>query len=64
MIDLGLAPFLALACNTVIYLAICSVPTDNVAAVVAAYGPVWFAVINGLRIADGVAGALSKGRPA
>lgn len=47
---------------TAIYLAICSIPPNSIAAVVAAYGPVWFAVVNGLRIAGGIAGAVSGGR--
>jgi Sec-independent protein secretion pathway component TatC len=36
---------------TAIYLAICSIPPTTVAAVVAAYGPFWFFLANGLRIA-------------
>lgn len=44
---------------TTIYLAICSIPPNTVAAVVAAYGPIWFVFINGLRIAGSAFGALS-----
>jgi hypothetical protein len=47
---------------TVIYLAICSIPPTTIAAVVAAYGPFWFVLANGLRIAGASLGALSHGR--
>ena len=47
---------------TVIYLAICSIPPTTVAAVVAAYGPFWFFLANGLRIAGATLGAAYRGR--
>lgn len=49
---------------TAIYLAVCSIPPNTVAAVIAAYGPIWFVVVNGSRIVGSVAGAVSKGRTA
>ena len=42
---------------TAIYLAICSIPPSTIAAVVAAYGPFWFLLANGLRIAGATLGA-------
>ena len=47
---------------TAIYLAICSIPPTTIAAVVAAYGPFWFVLANGLRIAGSTAGAAYQGR--
>lgn len=47
---------------TAIYLAICSIPPTTIAAVVAAYGPFWFVLANGLRIAGSTAGAAHQGR--
>jgi len=47
---------------TIIYLAICSIPPTTVPAVVAAYGPFWFFLANGLRIAGSTLGAASHGR--
>ena len=48
---------------TAIYLAICSIPPTTIAAVMAAYGPFWFFVANGLRIAGSMLGAAYQGRP-
>jgi hypothetical protein len=42
---------------TAIYLAICSIPPSTIAAVIAAYGPFWFFLANGLRIAGSMLGA-------
>ena len=42
---------------TAIYLAICSIPPTTIAAVAAAYGPFWFFLANGLRIAGATFGA-------
>jgi len=50
------------AVATAIYLAICSIPPTTIASVVAAYGPFWFFLANGLRIAGATAGAASHGR--
>lgn len=47
---------------TAIYLVICSIPPNTPAAVLAAYGPFWFFVANGLRIVGSVAGAAYQGR--
>jgi len=47
---------------TAIYLAICSIPPTTIPAVVAAYGPFWFFLANGLRIAGATLGAASHGR--
>ena len=47
---------------TAIYLAICSIPPTTVPAVVAAYGPFWFFLANGLRIVGATLGATSHGR--
>ena len=47
---------------TVIYLAICSIPPTTIPSVVAAYGPFWFFLANGLRIAGSTLGAVSHGR--
>jgi hypothetical protein len=47
---------------TAIYLAICSIPPTTIAAVVAAYGPFWFLVANGLRIVGSGLGAAYHGR--
>ncbi len=47
---------------TAIYLAICSIPPTTIAAVMAAYGPFWFFVANGLRIAGSMLGAAYQGR--
>ena len=47
---------------TAIYLAICSIPPNSIAAVAAAYGPVWFVLANGLRIGGCAAGAALQGR--
>jgi hypothetical protein len=47
---------------TAIYLAICSIPPNTVAAVFAAYGPFWFLAVNGLRIAGSTLGAAYNGR--
>jgi len=43
---------------TAIYLGICSIPPTTVPAVIAAYGPFWFLVANGLRIVGSVLGAM------
>jgi hypothetical protein len=47
---------------TAIYLAICSVPPNTIAAVIAAYGPFWFFLANGLRIVGSMVGAAYQGR--
>jgi Kef-type K+ transport system membrane component KefB len=47
---------------TVIYLAICSIPPTTIPAVVAAYGPFWFFLANGLRIVGATLGAASHRR--
>ena len=47
---------------TGIYLAICSIPPTTIPAVVAAYGPFWFFLANGLRIVGASLGAASQGR--
>ena len=47
---------------TGIYLAICSIPPTTIPAVVAAYGPFWFFLANGLRIVGATLGATSHGR--
>ena len=47
---------------TVIYLAICSIPPTTIPSVVAAYGPFWFFLANGLRIAGSTLGAAVQGR--
>ena len=47
---------------TAIYLAICSIPPTTIAAVMAAYGPFWFFLANGLRIAGSTLGAAYRGR--
>jgi Kef-type K+ transport system membrane component KefB len=47
---------------TVIYLAICSIPPTTIPAVVAAYGPIWFFLANGLRIVGATLGAASHRR--
>ena len=47
---------------TAIYLGICSIPPTTIAAVVAAYGPFWFFLANGLCIAGAALGAASGGR--
>ena len=47
---------------TAIYLAICSIPPTTIAAVVAGYGPFWFFLANGLRIAGASLGAAVQGR--
>jgi Kef-type K+ transport system membrane component KefB len=47
---------------TVIYLAICSIPPTTIPAVVAAYGPFWFFLANGLRIVGSTLGAASHSR--
>jgi hypothetical protein len=47
---------------TAIYLAICSIPPTTIRSVVAAYGPFWFFLANGLRIAGSTLGAASHGR--
>ena len=47
---------------TVIYLAICSIPPTTIPAVVAAYGPFWFFLANGLRIVGSTLGAASHRR--
>jgi hypothetical protein len=47
---------------TAIYLAICSIPPTTIPAVVAAYGPFWFFLANGLRIIGATLGAASHGR--
>ena len=49
---------------TAIYLGICSIPPTTIAAVVAAYGPFWFFLANGLRIVGASLGAASRGRRA
>ena len=49
---------------TAIYLAICSIPPTTIPAVVAAYGPFWFFLANGLRIVGASLGAASRGRHA
>lgn len=47
---------------TAIYLGICSIPPTTIAAVVAAYGPFWFFLANGLRIIGATLGAAYLGR--
>ena len=47
---------------TAIYLGICSIPPTTIAAVVAGYGPFWFFLANGLRIAGSTLGAVSHAR--
>ena len=47
---------------TAIYLAICSIPPTTIPAVVAAYGPFWFFLANGLRIVGATLGANFHGR--
>lgn len=47
---------------TAIYLAICSIPPTTIPAVVAAYGPFWFFLANGLRIIGATLGSASHGR--
>ena len=47
---------------TAIYLGICSIPPTTIAAVVAAYGPFWFFLANGLRIIGATLGAAYHGR--
>jgi hypothetical protein len=47
---------------TAIYLAICSIPPTTIPAVVAAYGPFWFLLANGLRIVGASLGAWSHAR--
>ena len=47
---------------TLIYLAICSIPPTTIPAVVAAYGPFWFFLANGLRIVGSTLGAASHRR--
>jgi hypothetical protein len=47
---------------TAIYLALCSIPPTTIPAVVAAYGPFWFFLANGLRIAGALLGAASHVR--
>ena len=47
---------------TAIYLAICSIPPTTIPAVVAAYGPFWFFLANGLRIIGATLGAAYLGR--
>jgi hypothetical protein len=47
---------------TAIYLAICSIPPTTIPAVVAAYGPFWFFLANGVRIAGATLGAASHER--
>lgn len=47
---------------TAIYLGICSIPPTTIAAVVAGYGPFWFFLANGLRIAGAALGAAFQGR--
>ena len=47
---------------TAIYLAICSIPPTTIPAVVAAYGPFWFFLANGLRIIGATLGAAYHGR--
>ena len=46
---------------TAIYLAICSIPPTTIPAVVAAYGPFWFFLANGLRIIGATLGAAITG---
>ena len=47
---------------TAIYLGICSIPPTTIPAVVAAYGPFWFFLANGLRIIGATLGAAYHGR--
>ena len=47
---------------TAIYLAICSIPPTTIPAVVAAYGPFWFVLANGLRIIGATLGSAYQGR--
>ena len=47
---------------TAIYLGICSIPPTTIAAVVAAYGPFWFFLANGLRVVGATLGAAYHGR--
>jgi len=49
---------------TAIYLGICSIPPTTIPAVVAAYGPFWFFLANGLRIVGASLGAASRARRA
>jgi hypothetical protein len=48
---------------TGIYLGICSIPPNTIAATLAAYGPFWFITSNGLRILGSALGAAYRGRP-
>jgi len=47
---------------TAIYLGICSIPPTTIAAVVAAYGPFWFFLANGVRVIGATLGAAYHGR--
>jgi hypothetical protein len=47
---------------TAVYLAICSIPPTTIPAVVAAYGPFWFFLANGLRIIGATLGSAHHGR--
>jgi Kef-type K+ transport system membrane component KefB len=47
---------------TAIYLGICSIPPTTIPAVVAAYGPSWFFLANGLRVIGATLGAAYHGR--
>jgi hypothetical protein len=49
---------------TMIYLGICSIPPTTIPAVIAAYGPFWFFVANGLRIVGATLGSVYIGRKA
>jgi hypothetical protein len=46
---------------TLIYLGICSIPPTTVPAVFSAYGPFWFVMANGLRVAGATMGAAWRG---
>jgi hypothetical protein len=46
----------------VIYVAVCSIPPNTIAAVVAGYGPVRFWLFNGLRVAGCVVGTVASRR--
>jgi hypothetical protein len=47
---------------TAIYLAICSIPPNTIFMVFAGYGPFWFSLANGLRIAGAALGGAYRGR--
>jgi hypothetical protein len=47
---------------TAIYLALCSIPPTTIPSVVAAYGPFWFFLANGVRIVGATLGAAIHAR--